>query len=314
MLTKTKRRILFYISMLIFAAAVVPILLYSLGYRISSDFKVVKTGGIFIRASETGADVFVGSKHKRTSLLGKSGLIKNLAPGTYKVAVRKEGFWDWEKSLDVVSEMVASREALLVPKNPDGKILGTTTPQIKKTKPPYASVKKFWAIPKTEDFIILGEDGKFYKNKDPFDIYKLWGTTTAEVLKSKKESVFDETFSRIIYWDKSSINSYWFEDLEKMPQWEKKTRKQEVVDNSEPRATKLFSTNKDIRAVAPYPGWPDWLIVAMSNGVWAMEMDSSGGQNIFPIYQGKQPKIISIESEKIIIFDDNRYLEIVLPS
>src|SRR3989338_9273221 len=310
MLTKTRRRILFYSSIFVFFVAAIPILLYSFGYGISRDFKISKTGGIFIQTSEAGADVFVGSKHKRTSLLGKSGLIKNLVPGIYKVSVRKEGFWDWEKSLDVFSETVTARRVLLVPRNQSGKILGTTTPQIKKTKPPYASIKKFWAIPKTEDFIILGEDKKFYKNKESFDIYQEFGTTTAEILLSKRESIFDETFSRVIYWDKNSINSYWFADLDQMPQWEKQLK----IGDLEPRATKLFQTNKAIRAVAQYPGWPDWLIIAVSDGVWATEMDSYGGEKSFPLFQGKEPKIISIESEQSIIFDDGNYLEIFLPS
>lgn len=317
MLTKTKRRVLFYISIFIFALAVAPILLYSLGYRLSRDFKIVKTGGIFIQASEAGADIFADSKHKRTSLFGNGGLIKNLSPGIYKVSVEKEGFWKWKKNLDVASEEVTLRAVLLVPQNPEGKILGTTTPQFKKIKPPYASVKKFWIIPKTDDFIILGEDRKFYKNKEPFDLYGLWGTTTVEILLSKKESVFDETFSRVIYWDESYIHSYWFENPDQMPEWEKQSKtspQDRWIDNSEPRVTKLFSTNNVIRAVAPYPGWPDWLIVVISNGVFALEIDPSGGQNVFPIYQGKAPKIVSIEQEKIIIFDDGRYLEIVLPS
>lgn len=304
MFTKAKRRILFYISILIFAIAVVPILLYSMGYRISRDFKVVKTGGIFIQSSEAGADIFIDSKHKRTSLLGKSGLIKNLAPGTYKVSVTKEGFWDWKKNMDIVSEEVVSRAVLLVPKNPAGKIIGTTTPEIKNVKPPYASIKKFWAIPKTDDFIILGEDGKFYKNKEPIDVYGIFGTTTAEILKSKKGSVFDETFSRIIYWGESVIDTVWFEDLNKMPKWQKEQHHR--VGPMRPLGT--------VRQVFPYPGWPDWLIAAVSNGVWILEMDSYGEQNMFPIYQGKEPKIVLLESEKIIIFDDGNYLEIVLPS
>ncbi|KKT29174.1 hypothetical protein A3G55_03515 [Candidatus Giovannonibacteria bacterium RIFCSPLOWO2_12_FULL_44_25] len=303
MLTKAKRRVFFYASISFFFIAAVPILLYSLGYGISRDFKILKTGGIFIQASETGADIFIDSRHKRTSFLGKSGLIKNLVPGTYKVSVTKEGFWDWEKQLEVMSETVTARSALLVPKNPDGKILGTTTPPIKKNKPPYASIKKFWAIPKTEDFIILGDDKKFYRNKELFDIYKIFGTTTAEILRSKKESVFDETFSRVIYWDSGVIDTFWFEDAKKMPEWQKNPFLQVGPNNF----------MGPIRQVFSYPDWPDWLIATMSNGVWALEMDSSGRQNAFPLYQGKQPNIISLEPDEIIVLDDGNYLEITLP-
>ena len=62
MLTKRKRRALFYASIAIFAIVLFPIILYSLGYGITGDFQIKKTGGIYIEASESGADVFVEGK------------------------------------------------------------------------------------------------------------------------------------------------------------------------------------------------------------------------------------------------------------
>ena len=78
MLTKTKRRVLFYLATLIFVLLSAPVILYSLGYGIGSDFKLHKTGGIFIKASGAGANVTVDKKNKSTSLLANSALIKNL--------------------------------------------------------------------------------------------------------------------------------------------------------------------------------------------------------------------------------------------
>lgn len=303
MLTKRKRRALFYASIAVFAIVLFPIILYSLGYGITRDLKIRKTGGIYIKASESGADVFAEGKHKRTSLLGKNALIKNLLPGAYKVSVEKEGFWKWEKTLEVSSEMVEARNTLLIPKNIEGAVLGTSTPKIEKIISPFPSVKKFWLIPNTSDFLILGEDKKFYKNKEPMDVYKNFGREAAEILKSQKQSIFDETFSRLIYWDESIIDSYWFEDPEKMPQWQK---------DSHQRVGPLRPAGA-IRQVFSYPDWPDWLLVEMGNGVFALEMDISGGQNIFPIYKGKKPEIIFFEPDAITLKDDGNFLKITLP-
>ena len=52
MLTKTKRRVLFYLAILVFLLLLFPVILYSFGYGIGSDFKLHKTGGVFIKVSE----------------------------------------------------------------------------------------------------------------------------------------------------------------------------------------------------------------------------------------------------------------------
>ena len=304
MLTRTKRRFLFYTSVFIFIIMLVPILFYSLGYRVSSDFKILKTGGIFIQASQAGAELVIGARHKRTSFLGESALVKNLPPDTtYKISVLKDGFWPYIKELKVESETVTARNVLLIPQNIEGKILGTSTPKIEILKPNLPAVKRFWSIPGTNDFIILGDDGKFYRNKELFDVAQAWGTTTYEILKGNKKSIFDENFSRLIYWDASVIDSYWIDKEDKLPRWQ---------DQLFYRIGPIKPTNS-IRSVFSYPGWPDWLLIAMENGVFVLEIDHSGGQNVFPLYKGKKPDIISVEPDKIIILDDKRYIEITSP-
>ena len=300
MLTKTKRRVLFYLATLIFVLLSAPVILYSLGYGIGSDFKLHKTGGIFIKASGAGANVTVDKKNKSTSLLANSALIKNLLPGEHQVAVEKDGFWKWSKTFAVLPEIVAERFVLLVPKNTEIKILGTTTPTLETKKPKFPGVKKFWAIPKTDNFLILGDDGSFYRDKDLFDIIGQWGTTTFNILKSNKNSFFDETFSRVIYWGEENIDSCWISDLDKMPEWEKE------------RGLHILSASP-INDVRFYPGWPDYLMVTSGDSIYVVEMEQAGGQNIFPIHKGKQPKIVQIDPGKLFLFDETNYIEVTLP-
>src|SRR3989338_2247839 len=298
MFTKTKRRVLFYLAILIFLLLLFPVILYSLGYGIGSDF---------IKTSEAGAVVIIDKKTKKTSLLANSTLIKNLLPGTYQTTVEKDGFWRWTMTLMILPEIVANRSVLLVPKNAEIKILGTTTPALEIKKPKFPGVKKFWVIPKTDDFLILGDDGGFYKNKDIFDVIGQWSTTTFKILKSKKNSFFDENFSRIIYWDEENIDSYWISDLDKIPEWERNS-----TTNPE-RGLHILSASP-IRDVKFYPDWPDYLLVASGDAIYVVEMERTGGQNISPIYKGKAPKIISAEAGQLILLDNgNNYFEISLP-
>ena len=171
MLTKKKRRIIFWFSILAFCVILIPVLLYSLGYRLDANWKIQKTGGIFIEASQTGAFIYIdGKENKKTSILSGNALIKNLTPSRHLVVIKKDGFWDWKKTLEIFPETVSSKTALLIPKDLSAEIVSHSTstdasPYLKKNaifkenKLIFSSVKKFWILPGTADLLILGEDG-----------------------------------------------------------------------------------------------------------------------------------------------------------
>ena len=334
MLTRQKRRVLFYISISAFAVLLVPVLLYSLGYGITDGFKISKTGGVFIQSSVSGAKISDGSKIKYTSLLGYSALIKNLLPGSYKVTVENDGYWTWEKTLQVSAETVTSRNALLIPKNPAGQNLGTSSPETNTKKPPFQGIKKYWQL-SSGDFLILGDDKKFYINKDlpagkagPLGAGSFSEEVLALLTKSKNTAFIDGD-QRIVFWENRNIDSVWVGKENRRPEWQ---------TNNE---IKIFTSppGTSVRQVFEYPGWPDYLLISTQNGVFALEMDSSGGpaspspprfplrlgeasgeagaslggQNIFPLYKGKMPEIISIESGKLIIKDDDNFVELEIP-
>ena len=301
MLTKQKRRILFYISISVFLILALPVLFFTLGYRIGPGFDVQKTGGIFIQTSQSGTLVSAGGRTKHSSIIGRSALIKNLAPGSYEVLVKKDGFWDWKKMLAVRPEEVISRSALLIPMNASGRILGTSTPALNAPKPPYSSINKFWPLA-GGDFLILGEDENFYRNNAFID--KEFSGEALAILKTVPNAIFADADRRLIFWEGRNIDSLWLGDNDKMPSWQKE------------RELKVFTSpvGTEVRGIAQYPGWPDYLLVAYSNGIFAMEMEPAGGQNIFPIYKGKKPNfMLDPENPKrLIASDDGNYLEIEL--
>ena len=129
-------------------------------------------------------------------------------------------------------------------------------------------------------------------------------------MRGKQSSVFDENQSRIIYWDENGVYAYWVDDLKKMPEWEKNLKDQ----NQPERGLRVLSASP-INGVLPYPAWPDQLMIASGNSIYVVEMDFAGGQNIFPIYKGKAPKIAFVDqsSNSLMLLDNGAYLEIKLP-
>ena len=91
-----------------------------------------------------------------------------------------------------------------------------------------------------------------------------------------------------------------------MPEWERS------LTANPARSLHILSASP-IRDVRFYPGWPDYLLVASGDSIYVVEMERAGGQNIFPIYKGKAPKMISAETNQLILLDDKNYIEAVLP-
>ncbi|MEK7503142.1 MAG: hypothetical protein AAB556_01710 [Patescibacteria group bacterium] len=314
MLTKRKRRILFWLSGLIFVILLAPVFLYTFGYGVGPGLKIQRTGGIAVTASASNALVSASPfRKKKTSLISKNAVIKNLIPGEYEVEVNKDGFWEWEKNLSVFSEKVTEREVLLIPRQVAGEILGTTSPvsnkpyfkknslyardENGKEKILFSSVKKFWELPKSGEYLILGEDKNFYRNKK---LETTLATSTLKILKEGRNILFSEDENEIISWDSSKIELFWIGPEDKMPFWMDKTR------------YKSFVSGEEIREVKNYSGQPDYMVINMENGIWALEKEAPEN-NIAPLYKGKNPKIISMESKSLILLDDGNYIKIELP-
>ncbi|KKU52940.1 MAG: hypothetical protein A3A28_05585 [Candidatus Sungbacteria bacterium RIFCSPLOWO2_01_FULL_47_32] len=118
-LSKTKRRVFFYVSLLVFLAITPFLFLYSKGYTVSfKNRNFVKTGAIFLKSSnETGIKIFLdGLLYRETSFLSKGALVSDLAPGEHAIRVEKGGFVPWHKTLPVAEERVTEvRNILLLP-------------------------------------------------------------------------------------------------------------------------------------------------------------------------------------------------------
>ncbi len=103
-MSRGTRRIIFYLFVLLFIAVGTAVVSYSQGWRF--DFKTgrfEKTGGIYLKIEPSDAVIDLDSKQvKNQSSIFQSGtLISDLTKGKYAVEISKDGYYSWEKNIDV---------------------------------------------------------------------------------------------------------------------------------------------------------------------------------------------------------------------
>lgn len=113
-----------FILILITLVAVVAIA-YGRGYRISKDETgrniVAGTGLLVLTSTPDGARAFVDGE-----LATATDNTINLKPGSYNVRIEKDGYFAWEKEIEIKNEQVTETGALLFPKAPQLTSLTTT--------------------------------------------------------------------------------------------------------------------------------------------------------------------------------------------
>jgi hypothetical protein len=118
---KRTRTILFLICLFLFFLIAPLIILYSQGYRIDLDSrKIVKTGGFYFKVWPGGVQVFIDGKFKKkTNFLSNNIYLDNLLPKEYKVEIKKQGFYTWQKNIEIKENLVTEfNNILLIPENP----------------------------------------------------------------------------------------------------------------------------------------------------------------------------------------------------
>jgi len=118
-LSHKKRKAYLGLLTLVFIIAAPAVALYSSGYRLSSDFEVIKTGGIHVDVPTAGAHFYLDEGFEGSgSIFQKSFFVQNLTPDMYTVRIEKEGYHPWRKQLEVFPTVITEARALLVQKEP----------------------------------------------------------------------------------------------------------------------------------------------------------------------------------------------------
>lgn len=347
MMTSRKRKYIFFLSILAFLSLSSAVLFYSQGYSLDRNFSLHQTGGIYIGTPISDSEIFVNNTREKTSgLLNRGLFLSNIKAGEYSVLVAKDGFWPWAKNVEIKSGLVTEVRAIMLPENPKGELIlkGNFTniwasPQhniliLEEQK--NSSYRLSFYLPKENLFltnsslatekiltftkeisnIIWEKDSILFKsNKGPVSIsFNLTDhTATASFLSSPIENILatERTNTRNdekIWWEPETNKVFidWLKDKTEIPYYL-------CEDKNCQLPIQLFQGRFPIKNIEFFPGRKDVIILAVGNGVYALEVDGRNGRLAYPIYKGKSPTFTLINNEEnIYVLDDNSIIKVYL--
>lgn len=141
-----RRQRTFFFLFAIFIVSLPFLYLYATGYRFdpADPNAIVKTGGIYVAAERTGAEIYIDDELVRETRVFRTAFYaQNLQPKTHKVHVQKEGHHTWVKELPVTSHRVTEAQAFNMPVVPQLRVISefvsATGSAVVRTPLPYAS-------------------------------------------------------------------------------------------------------------------------------------------------------------------------------
>ena len=251
---------------LVFLVVIPVILLYSFGYRLSSDFRLVKTGGIYCSNDESDVSVYLNGKLKKSSgMIERNILVQNIKPGNYHVKVVKDGYRLWQKWIKVHEQKVEVCFPLLLPKDLNPEEIPKYLPlegKLKKKKPKRELNDEYTDIQQL-----------FKKSRKPAkNIFPSWNSREIAKLKLGKNRKLKEK----VFLEKSGKRIY--------VRWTGKKDRLPFFINTMKRK-RVYSSEKWISAFEFYPKRNDAFIVRFIDGsLYAVEIDTRFGvQNLYRI-------------------------------
>ncbi len=226
-MSKKKRKIIFFLFIIAFFIISFFTVSYAIGYRFNFTWPprlnqfLQKTGMINIETKPEGAMVYFDNNPKKNfinNLLDKNNYIKtpakikNVLPGEYKIKLKKDGYWEWEKRITVKPGKFTHLENIKLFKNTlPLKIINA------RSENNYSSPDK--------EYVLLPRDNIIFNMKDNLRIefatstfsskYIKWSPDSEKVLTENKLIFIDEP--RNIITIKNAVNTENFSNLK----WDK---------------------------------------------------------------------------------------------
>lgn len=273
-LSLRRRRMYLFIFGIIFCITIPLLILYATGYRLGDALNLVRTGGLHISVPYSGARVLIGdSVLKETSVFQKNIFVQNLRPGSYEVKVEKEGLQSWSKRLIVFPQRVTEGYAFLLPKEikpieiPEFLIEGTGTSTPKK--------------PQKENYE--------YTNAIALFTRATTTATSSDFVKTRRKLSVENI--------KGTLHATWKGDMDSIPHY--------FCLNESCKEDIIIEASAKVRTFDFFPGRDDLLVVALPQGVYAIEIDDRSLQNIQTIYEASLLDF-RIKDDEIIILEKGK--------
>lgn len=263
------RLIYFLVFIVVFVIGFPILVFYSAGYTFDDTFSfsgLSIRGGIYVFTPEQGTSVFVGNELKNTSgFFKKEILVDHLKPGQYLVLAANDLYWPWAKFVNVERGEVEALFPLMVPKD----------------------------IPATE---VLKTDSDY---KDAQALFLVSATSTAMKVQKSTTTPVQLIRRKVHIWlDGNTIMGQWTGDQEAAPKYF-------CLQGSCMSPVQVFKSFVAVRSFDFYPVRDDAIILALDNGIYAMEIDSRMYQNFYPIYRGKTPDF-RVDGSDVYVKDDGK--------
>ncbi len=113
---KRIKRLLILVFAIIFLIGGPLAIFYSRGYRFDFETKkIVKSGAFYFRTQPESCEIYLDGKlKKKTDFLFGNAFVKNLLPKKYNIRIEKEGYFPWEKTLEVKEEFVTEAKNIIL--------------------------------------------------------------------------------------------------------------------------------------------------------------------------------------------------------
>lgn len=276
--TNYKFRLAYFLLFVVVFIIGIPILVfYSAGYTIDETFNLSIRGGIYVYTPEPDTSVFIGNELKNTSgFFNKEILVGGLKPDQYTVLATNEDFWPWAKIVTVRRGEVEALFPFLVPKVVDAEEILANTSDYREILEVFAEKRELLA-------------SAVSKTPAKMNGAVATGTTaTHETITRRQVEVWldnDTLFARYLGRDDAAPNYYCYTVTTDPKNILGELREEEEC--SDP--IRVFESSVPIRTFDFYPYRDDAIIVALDNGIYAIETDFRSYQNFYPLFRGENP-------------------------
>ncbi len=275
------RAVAFYTALAVFFTLLPIVLSYSLGYKIDyKKLKIYKTGLIYVASHPTGAKVYINGRLHGDLTPTR---LDELKPGSYKVEVRRDGFYPWEREMEVRPNMVTKADRI---------ILFPVAQEMKKVA---TSEIADFTISENGRIYYLTRYGLFRSDLDGGSLGKLSGYS--EWPKNIIGKKFSPEGDRLLYFDNYKVFVIQLDAGKIKPKGAEPAKVEEVFTSSDP-----------IVDVFWYPG-SNYIMVVSEKGIKVVELrEGALKRNIASIYKfNSRPQgVYYNDSSGILYFTDKK--------
>ena len=268
---KLKRAIAFYISVALFIILLPIILSYSLGYKIDyKEFRIYKTGILFVNSHPAGATVYInGKEHNELT----PTQIEELKPGRYRIEVKRERFYSWERDIIISPNMVRKLDRIvLFPLAQEMKKIGL------------AQTLGF-AISDKKNIYYFTKEGLFKSNMDGtiFKRLSLHSRWPGKIMGKK----FSPDGNMLLYFDERNLWMIYFNQDKNSDQSGAGARIEEILTDTDPIVDVFWYST------------PNYIVVVTENEIKVAELRGGDKRNVVSLYT------FNMTPEHLYYDDDN---------